>query len=590
YNYDIPGYSGSFIIDGDSIIHFSHNGIKIRDIGSSPAYRNFIITTPEGLEYRFGHVEYCERYDKLEEGVDLIHDLSYDVPVVWNLTAIESLNSSDWVYISYTSYNYTDYDDVPKTLKYSRKWSCQDGLNSYLTSDESHSDAKSTYKSRAVPNEIKSKSFSIKFETQRKHNSTSDGVPLFIKKIILKDNGNNEIRKIVFDNNNTFNDRYDRTRLDGVSIYADDKLGDRQKFTYNEGYENSLWDFFGYANGVPRDGRLENILDHDSFGGNMDFKLNPNRRSNPEAAKAWSLETITAATGVVTTFTYSSNVWSSPAGSISSPLSVVRNGLVVSEIKTYDPITGRERYRSFIYDKPEMSLNLQSLTPSHFISLSGVKNYAPGWWKYEDMTTYTLTATLTASSCISGVPAENMAIYYGKVIEILSGTGIEHPIRTEYHYDNSYCISSGSGGGGVGGSTDFLSVQDFTMRLGGTIPYTSARIPVMGYVSVDYPDEEKFRQIFGARSEFLNFNERVGAQPLLSKKIVYEYRDNTYRPLETTENFYSCRNSISHPVSLYIQSNVYKTLDDRNSKARYDYNMLDRTMGSPTIQAQAWAV
>ena len=108
YSYDIPGYSGSFIIDGDSIVDFSQNGVKIMDYtiknNALSSKSSITMLTPEGVKYQFGAIEKCTYTEKVTDGVFKEYDRDYtDVPVTWMLTNISHHNMNGGISIDYAT-------------------------------------------------------------------------------------------------------------------------------------------------------------------------------------------------------------------------------------------------------------------------------------------------------------------------------------------------------------------------------------------------------------------------------------------------------------------------------------------------------
>lgn len=574
YNYDFPGYSGSFLIVGDSILNLTPNDVKIRRtpiIGKTGGTSMFTITSPEGFIYTFGGSESCEHKDKVTEGVYEFYDRSYKANVVWNLTGIVAPNSGDRITISYAGASGIIRERNVRIPTRTRVWSYNQSFDRYIDTEARGNDAKSWFYNRAIPTKITGKSATVLLSV-----ATIDEAAMNDKRVIrtitMCNSQGDEVRKITLDNSEMFEDK--RPRLDAVIITSDDKLIDSRKFEYNSGPKASYSDFFGFANGIDRNitGNVTNIILPDKL------TLNPNRETRKDHIKDWSLKKITDATGVVTTFDYI------PAW---CPLSTDGNktiyrGLLVNSITSYDPITGRQRIRQFSYEEPQMSVYLNALDISDFISLSGVKTYGEYTYPYtlgrdDRWSTYKLSATFTATSCNAGFPAENMVIYYDKVTETVSGTDMQ-PIKTEYYFDNTHCIhsegrqswpalksASQSRMPMVIGSTGPVNIGQFSIKLGENIPYES-------YGGVrEYYLQNNFVKVFGHRSSVTYFDERVNPEPLLIKKITYECRSGAYRPLETVENFYSSHDRFSFYAGLFVQSNVYKTFHEND----YTFNLVD---------------
>ncbi len=288
YSYDFPGYSGSSIITEDSLVHISENGVKIERMCSTNnkfATDSFAIVTPEGIRYTFGQREICKREHWIANGSGSYTDISYEVPVVWNLTSIRSLVTSEEITIAYSTDNYDRHDDTPITLKFGRKWSYYSSMDCYLSSVASYSDGATRFFDRAIPASIKSKAFSIDFA------AGGIGTMIFIKGISLCNPDRSEIRKVEFDCDET---NISKRLLKGVKITSDGKTIDRRTFTYHEGSYGR--DFFGYANGSTD--YLQSVLDLSTF------DLNHARKHNPATVTAWSLKSMTDVTGAITTFKY----------------------------------------------------------------------------------------------------------------------------------------------------------------------------------------------------------------------------------------------------------------------------------------------
>ena len=168
-----------------------------------------------------------------------------------------------------------------------------------------------------------------------------------------------------------------------------------------------------------------------------------------------------------------------------------------------------------------------------------------------------------------------MIIYYDKATETISGTDML-PVKTEYYFDNTHCIHAEGGQSWphlrsvsqsrslmIGGNTGEYTMRDFSISLGQTIPYES------GNLREKYGLND-FIKVFGHRTSLTYFDERVNPEPLLVKKITYEYKTGEYKPLETVENYYSSHDRFSFYAGLFVQSNVYKTFHEEY----YDYNLI----------------
>ena len=164
-----------------------------------------------------------------------------------------------------------------------------------------------------------------------------------------------------------------------------------------------------------------------------------------------------------------------------------------------------------------------------------------------------------------------MVIYYNKVTETVTGTGIINSIRTDYEFDNSRCIHE------LGApsrrkvpdttnditpqySTEPTPTSMFSMILGETIPYNAiGNLPHYGIPPVGISDQDKFEKLFCTKSTYTGFSERISPAPLLVKKISYEYRDGGHKPAETVEYYHSSARHFVWCTGRYVQGNVYKS-------------------------------
>ena len=417
-----------------------------------------------------------------------------------------------------------------------------------MSSVSTYSGGVSRFFGHAVPKSINGKTFTAKFSYG------GAGTMLYINKISLHGTDNAEIRKIDLE----YDGGITKRQLKGLKITSDGKTIDRRTFTYHNG-SGSGRDFFGYANGSTD--YLMSVLDISTL------QLNAARRHNETLVKSWSLKSMTDVTGVVTTFTYISKHWTPPAGSQNYRLTSVYNGIAVSKIETSDPLTGRRRTRSFTYSEPVMSVPLQFLTTDDFISLSGSKTYEDLHTGDNSYSNYTLMAEFTSSCRRPGFAAENMVIYFNKVTETVTGTDIGNAVRTDYEFDNSRCIHmlgtpsmQKSAPVALYSSSEPVSTREFSMILGGNIPYSSTGyIPSYGIPVVGPPDADNFEKIFRTKNAYSGFTERIDPAPLLVRKVSYEYRNGKYEPTETVENFYSSGRHAVLCNGRYVQSNVYKS-------------------------------
>lgn len=560
YHYDIPGYSGTFIVNNNSIVDLTQNGVKISCSISKNVPWSITLITPQGTWYTFGAngcIEKCSYKEKVEKPFYDEYDRDYEkVPVTWLLTEVRSPNMMQSIQIDYETSTAVQKERYTQTSTVTRTWMNQTPYTASTVIQENlGTTGTTTYINRAIPKRILCFSDTIYFDLKRAEGSSEIDKRLISAIRVINSQGK-EVRKITFGNNSLFEDK--RPRLDAVTITSDGQIVDQRKFEYNSGFEKSCSDFFGYANGKNNSRSVHSqtyIINPETL------TLNPEREFRHQGVYAWSLKKITDATGVETTFSYEPN-------SCDSNGQTICNGIRINRIRSYDPVTGRLREREFSYSDPEMSVPLNILTLRNFISLSGVKSYKdllnPGVepLKIEQNEVYNLSATFTSSCCNAGVPAEKMRIYYGKVTETVSGTAMS-PVRTDYIFDNSHCVSTK-----LSYFPPLYQSDDSRLRSSYIVEQGDRNRIKLGYklymnpgVSEYYQNQSDFYNVFGYRESIVNFKEIANPQPLLVKKISYEYDSGTYRPVETTEKFYSSHNRFSFPIGVFVQSNVYKTYD-----------------------------
>ncbi|MDY3248499.1 MAG: RHS repeat-associated core domain-containing protein [Prevotella sp.] len=96
-----------------------------------------------------------------------------------------------------------------------------------------------------------------------------------------------------------------------------------------------------------------------------------------------------------------------------------------------DPVTHRTRSTTYHYESPATTINFGVVKPSCFVMPGGTTlvSFPRGF------RTYTSGATLTSLCRIPGKPLESAEIYYARVTEDVTGTGLAAPLRTVYEYD-----------------------------------------------------------------------------------------------------------------------------------------------------------
>ncbi|MBR6640351.1 MAG: RHS repeat-associated core domain-containing protein, partial [Muribaculaceae bacterium] len=228
---------------------------------------------------------------------------------------------------------------------------------------------------------------------------------------------NNIIKTIHFENTSSYTNG--KRKLSAIRFLSENELIDQYDFTYNTGSYSSGTDLYGNYNAS---GQFANnsILDYRSG-----LPTN-NRRHSASAAQSNLLKNITTGTGVTTTFTYESN-------SCTIDTITVGIGLRVKQIEIQDATSNRRQLKTYTYDDAVSTIDFSRLSYSSFISQSGIINYTNALNPQ-----YTTNSVFTTSSRHPGFQVEDATIYYGKVTEHISGTGLTAPIKNEYEFDLEY--------------------------------------------------------------------------------------------------------------------------------------------------------
>ncbi|MFG6380612.1 MAG: hypothetical protein K1V87_00695 [Muribaculum sp.] len=529
YRYNIPGRSGSFIIDNDMVYQLPETDLKIAIIANAADRKvidSFTITTPEGLIYTFAAKETVE-YTYNPNPVPIpYYSPDYTATSAWLLTKISDTENNESVTITYSDADSWTRTHDRRLYTTAYCWNNRATGSGFVPSGPSNigSTAQSKFIDRKRPSKITSRTATVDFTTSGSQWGFT-----------MKNHSGKVVRKVTFENFAKFSD--ERRRLDGVKIEVDGVTVDSHKFTYYSGTGNKGHsDAFGFVNNNISGGN-DGILDRDGLPSAM-------RTYNFEGVRGLPLHTVENAAGVVTTFDYEPSI--RPADTASS-LKELKIGMRVKRITADDRSTGRKRIRDFTYEEPVPSAELSSLSLSAYIALAGLDKYSGGGGLLFEKS-HTISATMTASSRLPGFPVENTVIYYRKVTESISGTGIERPIKTLYEFDPTHCIHQlARGGKGIGGS----ALESGWLRyLGGD------GVPNNG-TAADY---ERNSRLFSSKSVNMYFKEYMGEGPVLKRRTDYIWRNGDYAPHETAD-YYSSYNKKERVTGLYYESLVFKTED-----------------------------
>ncbi len=545
YSYSLPGYTGSFMIVDGEIVQLPETELTIQREASSSdagATEAFIIITPQGYRYRFAekeHVDFrfvpapmpCPYYSRDYTGA----------VTAWQLSRITGPDDVDEITVSYTDVREWTRDHNRLLRGYSMTYGKNHITGSYQAeireSDASPCGANETvFRDQKLPYRISGRSGSVEFTIDRTA-KTGAGPLDFIRSMELKDASGNRIRRVTFDNASVFNDG--RRRLDGIEVTEDGTVTDRYIFGYNEGTYNPGYDLFGFANGASSSSGSHSILNHS-------LQLSETRMTNENCLYSNMLCKIKDITGLETEIVYEPSAVD--IDRISDSQIITGRTVIgprVRSIWTRDAVTGRTRRREYTYEQPRCNIPLRSFLYGDFISQSGdhsITNISGTAYSYGMGICYTSSATSR------GYPLENARIYYGRVTETLSGTGMERPVRTVYEYDLS-------GTGLIFQRYDMPSFfyDDCPGLLKGSCRYLG------GFENRFVTETERKLAEYHPAAGYIE--DHCGSGPLLSCRTEYEWSDGRYRVRRQTRNHYSRTGYRRYLAGRACESAVFRFCD-----------------------------
>lgn len=522
YAYDFPGYAGYFIIKDNIVLKLPDSDIDIQrvpDPSNKSATDAFIITPPDGTEYRFDvkeHIEY--RFDPDRMAINKINR-GYDAVSTWNLSKIVGPERVDSITISYETLTGWQRNHDVSLSNINMKFYDSPAKDPSLIENVG-SVHYTKFIDPKVPKTITSRSGRVDFDIKKGINKSFYAPNDIVTGMRLYNYEQKLIKTIKFENEAIHNNY--RQQLDKVSIICDDILVDYYKFHYIGTSASSTGDVFGYAQNGNNN---RSII-------NNDLKLSSNRKPG-SGIYCNLLDTITDIKGLVTALFYS------PAtvdvtDSLSIFLGKVTIGPRLRQIITGDSI----RIRTFEYSDSICNIDLNRLSYDNFLSQSGVvtiNDYKGLGKTYSD---YELNVTFTSSSKTRGYPVEQARIYYGKVTELTSGQDIPVPIKTVYEYDLSNCINpyfSVGGKQGIGAKALGVPQDVLGVSLSGNALRIAGPNPTRGY----------YQRLFGGG-------------PMLKRITDYENVDGIYQKRQENSMFYSGADSMTITDGVFCESVVYR--------------------------------
>ena len=534
YYYNFEGYSGSFICNPNgTITQLPPTNLKIQSINkTSNGIYDFLITTPSGCTYYFTEREQMS-YEYFPTILDnLYRSPNYSTVSCWHLSKIVSPYRTDSISLTYTTIPSWRREESANSLSSSFVTTTNGATGT--SSQQSNAISaihRTTFSNQRVLSQIKSRTTTINFTSSTISGTRKYGTPnIRMAKIDIKNTLGNTVRSITFDNDKLFGDK--RLRLESVSITSGTKLLDKRTFTYyNEygSYSDDKKDFFGYSNsGITTTLKHNSILDYSG-------KLSGNRSYHFASARAFALESIQEPTGAITTYTYEAN----RCNLFRSPVNI---GLRIQSISVTDPVTGKSKTAEFTYENEACTINFDDIGTTAFISLSGVRA------SYIGSPTSISTGSVRTTSCrIPGYRAENAIIYYGKVTETVSGSGVPQKMKTVYEYDTSNCLHPFKGAG----ISSNPSLDPDNARYLGTKIY---------YPNLSPETYEECKRIYGPQFVGGYFQETCWEKAPLIHRTIYKHTPSGYEPIEEEINRYSLDRTGVVRTGFYVES-ILRTID-----------------------------
>lgn len=424
YHYNFAGYSGTFIVKYGQIIQLPQTDLKVERINiESNGISDWKITTPDGAVYQFTNREIIQYQFNPNVVDELYRDPSYTAVNTWQLTTITTPDRSDIITFHY--------DDVPTWSRSENNETASLGYSWGQFSSGEESSPQSGMRAQSVTTFIGQKLISritsrtgiaIFNSAPRTNENNTFGGNRRISSVILLNANGTEVRRVEFENSLCHNNG--KTRLDALRIKSGETLLDSRTFQYHStraltASDFNGQDFFGYSNHNQQNLRTDDSV-LDKYG-----RLSSNRGYDFQSALSCAILGFNCASGEQVTIEYEPS-------QINSSGREINIGVRIKKIIERNG-NGEKLIRDLAYDSGQASCNIEfsNISENDFISLSGVRRRL----NLQTGTTYSIGASMTASSRKPGFAIENASIYYGKVSELVSGTGIEQSEKTEYFYD-----------------------------------------------------------------------------------------------------------------------------------------------------------
>lgn len=221
-------------------------------------------------------------------------------------------------------------------------------------------------------------------------------------------------------------------------------------------------------------------------------------------------------------------------------------GQRVSAIETVDASTGRKKLRRFSYAKPGITIDVTKLDYNSWVGLTGVHLTTDN--PKVTVEHNLLTAVQTANPRTLGLPVQSTQILYGQVTEDVTGTGLDHPLRTVYEYD----------------LTPACHDVENTTRATPTPPlgYGLQRLMgVLNRVPGDTANAVLYSRLFSPKPVTTYIMRKFGGRPLLIKRTVMESTGGGFREFETQRNVWRQTTPTIIQMGAHCESLVYDEMD-----------------------------
>ena len=512
YYYRVGSYSGSFVVSGRQVIKITRDDVQIRTVGTlREGVYDFLITTPDGTRYLFAereHIEYRTNSMSLEI-VSSLMPADYDAVCAWQLSEVVSPSCTDTIRFGYQRVYETQNDnDELSNYTYSFYYG-------KVQTDGGHSIDASPCPTRTYPDKCllaaaRCRTTHIDFTAEscsgfygQAHHYTS---------LRVSTPQGRAIRDIAL--------AYDKFCLARITMSCNEALVDSRTFTYYTA--GNIENMLARTPSVTKD-RIASVVDE--LG-----RLRAARRLCVGEIPILHLRTVTSAMGATATYNYEPSVC--PTTFLDDTL--VCTGLRVRSVTVTDPVAQRTRTTSYYYESPATTVDFGVVKPSCFVMPGGTTlvSFPRGF------RTYTSGATLTSLCRIPGKSLESAEIYYARVTEDVTGTGLATPLRTVYEYDLADIRHPFVPNGGVT-CNRIDGVVDDDGRYYGSKIYDQGSLRKESFLFAPHIIRGHYRETGWERA------------PLV-RRTVYRHTAAGYEPAEEERHWYSADKDVPMTIGLYV--------------------------------------